>query len=62
LLFCLQVKEKADPSGKRRLRDDKLTVFPQAVQPLKNRLCGLNEAHAKKKRPAKTPGAKDPNF
>jgi hypothetical protein len=26
--------EKADPSGKRRLRDDNFSVFPQAVKPL----------------------------
>jgi hypothetical protein len=35
--FRANVKEKADPSGKRRLRDDNLSVFPQAVQPLKYR-------------------------
>jgi hypothetical protein len=27
------VKEKADPSGKKRLRDDNLSVFPQGVTP-----------------------------
>jgi len=31
--FRAKAKEKADPSGKRRLRDDNLRVFPQAVKP-----------------------------
>jgi hypothetical protein len=31
--FRADVKEKADPSGKRRLRDDNLSVFSQAVMP-----------------------------
>ena len=38
--FGANVKEKADPSGKRRLRDDNLSVFPRAVQPLKYGFCG----------------------
>src|SRR5271154_3681398 len=32
--FRANVKEEADPSGKRRLRDDNLSVFPQTVKPL----------------------------
>jgi hypothetical protein len=31
--FRENVKEKADPSGKRRLRDGNLSVFPQIVHP-----------------------------
>jgi hypothetical protein len=39
--FRATAKEKADPSGKRRLRDDNLNVLPQTVNPRPSKTEGM---------------------